>query len=278
MMNSSNGKKFSAETTQLLFIAVETDDIVDANISLPQHIDLQCSYESIQDNYALCLQFWEDGFTRRELLGLVNDFLKDSDLPAATRMRYKYIRARYKHLRFAQRLYSKKHGAGRLFHTTTVVLGHFQDAFRNGNQQNLKFYGNLLRLLLSRPVWSLVNYALQHIQLETESDFIAYRQEQMRSLQELIVNPELTGKQFHDVRKIVSQQVSFYDTLRSIDPGNREALQISRFLAAINGLMGDRHDVMVADKLAGGKSYDQPTMLDVDIRQRLELLLERYPM
>ncbi|MNT14833.1 hypothetical protein D3C72_1498540 [compost metagenome] len=159
-----------------------------------------------------------------------------------------------------------------------MVLGHFQDAFRNGNQQNLKFYGNLLRLLLSRPVWSLVNYALRHIQLETESDFIAYRQEQMRALQELIVNPELTGKQFHDVRKIVSQQVSFYDTLRSIDPGNREALQISRFLAAINGLMGDRHDVMVADKLAGGKSYDEPTMLDVDIRQRLELLLERYPM
>ncbi|MBO1503403.1 hypothetical protein JKX24_19330 [Serratia proteamaculans] len=278
MINSSNRKKFSTETIQLLFTAVETDDIVEADIHLPQHIDLQCSYESIQDNYALCLQFWQDGFTRQELLRLVNDFLKDVELSAATRMRYKYIRARYKHLRFAQRLYSKKHNSSHLFHLTTVVLGHFQDAFRNGNKENLKLYGNILRILLSKPIWSLVNYALRHIHLETESNFIAYRQEQMRELQRLIADPQLTGKQFHDVRKIISQQVSFYDTLRSIDPSNREARQISRFLAAINGLMGDRHDVMVADKLAGGKSYDEPTMLDVDIRQRLELLLERYPM
>ena len=48
--------------------------------------------------------------------------------------------------------------------------------------------------------------------------------------------PQLTGREFHDVRKIISQQVSYYDTLRSLDPENKEALLISRFLAAINGL------------------------------------------
>ena len=100
----------------------------------------------------------------------------------------------------------------------------------------------------------------------------------MRQLQTLIASPALTGHQFHNVRKIVSRQVSFYDTLRSIDPDNREARQISRFLAAINGLMGDRHDMMVADKLAGGDIYDRPAILDIDIRQRLELLLARFPL
>lgn len=278
MINNHNWKKFSTETTQSLFTAVEEDDVVEANINLPQHIDLQCSRQSIRDNYALCLQFWEDGFSRQELLNLVNGFLKDPELSMATRMRYKYIRARYKHLRFAQQLYGKKHQSNRLFHITTTILGHFQDAFRNNNQDKLKLHGNLLRVLLSKPIWSLIRYALRHIHLETESDFIAYRQAQMRLLQTLIAEPELTGKQFHDVRKIISRQVSFYDTLRSIDAGNREARQVSRFLAAINGLMGDRHDVMVADKLAGGQTYDQPTMLDIDIRQRLELLLARYPM
>lgn len=158
-----------------------------------------------------------------------------------------------------------------------MVLGHFQDAFRNGNQKNLTLYGNLLRLLLSKPVWSYVRYALRHTRLESAQGFITYRQEQMRQLQTLIAGPALTGHQFHDVRKIVSRQVSFYDTLRSIDPDNREARQISRFLAAINGLMGDRHDVMVADKLAGGDIYDRPAILDIDIRQRLELLLARFP-
>ncbi|CAI0721680.1 hypothetical protein [Serratia entomophila] len=278
MTASNNWKKFSSDTTRALFVAVEEDDLVEANISLPQQIDLHCSLEHIRDNYALCLQFWEDGFSRRELLQLVNAFLQDPQLAAATRMRYKYIRARYKHFRFAQQLYGERHRANRLFHTTTVVLGHFQDAFRNGNRKNLKLYGNLLRVLLSRPVWSCVRYALRHIHLASERDFIAYRQAQMRLLQTLIASPELTGRQFHDVRKIVSRQVSFYDTLRSIDPDNREARQVSRFLAAINGLMGDRHDVMVADKLAGGDVYDRPGMLDIDIRQRLELLLARFPL
>jgi len=278
MTDNKLWEKFPDETIELLFTAVEEDDIVDANTNLPGVINLHCPYKNIHENYALCLQFWRDGFTRTELLGLVNHCMTVPTLSSAVRLRYKYIRARYKHLRFAQRLYSKKHQSSRLFSTTTVVLGHFQDAFRNGNKKNLHIYGNILRVLLSKPVWWCVNYAMSHFQLETESGFIAYRQEQMRNLKNIISNQHLTGKEFHDVRKIVSQQVSFYDTLRSIDPSNREAYRMSRFLAAINGIMGDRHDVMVSDKLSGGNLYDKPAELDIDIRQRLELLLARYPM
>ncbi|WP_202306029.1 hypothetical protein [Dryocola clanedunensis] len=275
MTCKSYWKKFSAETVQALFVAVEDDDRIKADISLPPVIDMQCSVEGIRDNYALCLQFWEDGFTRQELLQLVKSFQQDPQIAATTRMRYKYIRARYKHLRFAQHLYGEKHQSNRLFHTTTVALGHFQDAYRNGNQRQLEQYGNWLKLLLSKPVWSWVRFALRHTRMANEQGFNAYHLEQMRRLQQLVSSPELTGLQFHNVRKIISRQVSFYDTLRSIEPGNIQARQISQFLAAINGLMGDRHDVMVADKLAGGTSYDQPSLLDSDIRQRLELLLSR---
>jgi len=277
MIDNNSMTKFPAETINLLFTAVEEDDIVDANISLPQLIDLRCSQEKIRANYALCLQFWEDGFTRKELLGLVNAFLENPDLSTTVRMRYKYIRARYKHLRFAQRLYSKQHASGKFFHITTVILGHFQDAFRNGNRANLKYYGFILRFFLSKPIWLLVRYSLRHIQLETEKGFTTYRKEQMQALRNLLANTTLTGSQFHNVRKIVSQQVSFYDTLRSIDPDNTEAFQTSRFLAAINGLMGDKHDEMVANKLSGKKSYDEPAALDFDILQRLKVLLDNYP-
>ncbi|BDZ05987.1 hypothetical protein MUTS16_70600 [Escherichia coli] len=117
-------------------------------------------------------------------------------------------------------------------------MGRFQDGFRNGKKNIVSYYGNLLRVYLSSPVWSLVNYSLRHSQLESVSGFIAYRQKQMHTLKEIIAKPRLTGREFHDVRKIISQQVSYYDTLRSLDPENKEALQISRFLAAINGLMG----------------------------------------
>ncbi len=278
MISSNQWKKFPSETVQLLFTAVDEDDIIDEQTHLPQVIDLQCSQENIRNYYALCLQFWEEGFTRIELLRLVHKLLKGKKLSTTERMQYKYIRSRYKHLRFAQRLYSKKHEANLWFRQTTVFLGHFQDAFRNEKKGLLTFYGQILCFYLSLPVWMLVHYALRHTRLDRESGFIAYRQGQMRALGALMAKPRLTGTEFHNVRKIISQQVSYYDTLRSIDPNNQDAYQISRFLANINGLMGDRHDEMVADKLSGRKPYDEPTLLDINIRQRLELFLARYPL
>ncbi|EHW5313043.1 hypothetical protein K3A10_003643 [Escherichia albertii] len=270
-------KYFPLEVSERLFIAVEEDDVVDAEVSLPPTITLRCTSDIIHDNYALCLKFWLDGVNRKELLRLTLKQAAGDELSTDERKQYKYMRARYKHLRFAQRLYLKKHQAGFLFGKTTVFLGRFQDGFRNGKKNIVSYYGNLLRVYLSSPVWWLVNYSLRHSQLESVNGFIAYRQAQMRMLKEIVSSPLLTGREFHDVRKIISQQVSYYNTLRSIDPENKEALQISRFLAAINGLMGDKHDEMVADDMENRQSYDAPVALDSNIRQRLELLISRFP-
>ncbi|QST56036.1 hypothetical protein [Escherichia albertii] len=270
-------KYFPLEVSERLFIAVEEDDVVDAEVSLPPTITLRCTSDIIHDNYALCLKFWLDGVNRKELLRLTLKQAAGDELSTDERKQYKYMRARYKHLRFAQRLYLKKHQAGFLFGKTTVFLGRFQDGFRNGKKNIVSYYGNLLRVYLSSPVWWLVNYSLRHSQLESVNGFIANRQAQMRMLKEIVSSPLLTGREFHDVRKIISQQVSYYDTLRSIDPENKEALQISRFLAAINGLMGDKHDEMVADDMENRQPYDAPVALDSNIRQRLELLISRFP-
>ncbi|ENA4997141.1 hypothetical protein OM235_08440 [Escherichia albertii] len=270
-------KYFPLEVSERLFIAVEEDDVVDAEVSLPPTITLRCTSDIIHDNYALCLKFWLDGVNRKELLRLTLKQAAGDELSTDERKQYKYMRARYKHLRFAQRLYLKKPQAGFLFGKTTVFLGRFQDGFRNGKKNIVSYYGNLLRVYLSSPVWWLVNYSLRHSQLESVNGFIAYRQAQMRMLKEIVSSPLLTGREFHEVRKIISQQVSYYDTLRSIDPENKEALQISRFLAAINGLMGDKHDEMVADDMENRQPYDAPVALDSNIRQRLELLISRFP-
>ncbi len=269
---------FSAQTEQRLFDAIDEDDVIDAHVSLPPVIDLGCTEENIRANYALCLQHWEDGFTRAELWRLVSKQIRNGDLTKYERQQFKYIRSRYKHLRFALRLYSHKHEAPYLFGKVTVYLGRFQDAFRNRNQQGITHYGKLLRMHLSIPFWMMVRYSLRHIRLASVEEFTAYRQQEMRELKQMIAKPELTGREFHDVRKIISQQVSWYDTLRAIDPDNEAALQVSRFMAAINGIMGDKHDELVADDLSGARPYSAPAPLDPDLRQRLELLLERYPL
>lgn len=100
-------KYFPLEVIERLFIAVDDNDVIDTQVSLPPTITLRCSPEIIHDNYALCLRFWLDGVNRKELLRLTLKQAKGKILTDDERKTYKYMRARYKHLRFAQRLYLK---------------------------------------------------------------------------------------------------------------------------------------------------------------------------
>lgn len=267
---------FPAETLRRLFDAVDVDDIVDAHVALPDPIVLGCPDESIRQSYALCLQFWEDGFTREDALRLVEKLLRNEGLSADERLEFKHIRARYKHLRFAQRLYSKDHRSDYLFDLTTRVLGKLQDAFRSGRRSGIVRSGFNLRVLLSKPVWSMVRRSMENTRLDNEAGLIAFQKAEMRDLKEAMARTHFAGHQFHAVRKIVSMQVSFYDTLRTLGP-NDHAYRMSRFLAAINGLMGSRHDEMVAEALSGRRQYDTPAPLANEIRARLETLIAHYP-
>jgi len=272
-MSNISWKKYPQDIVDRLFQAVDSNDIInDETAELPT-IVLGTSQQCLQDNYALCLQFWCDGFTREKLLSLINQLLANKNLSSEQHKEYKYIRARYKHLRFAQRLYSRNHDTDKIFKTTTVYLGHLQDSFKNGDEKRIKFYGWILRLLLSRPVWYWVKRSLTHLQIDNESGFQRYVSQQINQLTILLNKPMVTGTEFHDMRKIVSQQVSFFDTLRSIENNSADIYAISRFLANINGLMGRMHDVMIADKLSGTREYETLAPLDSHIRDCLEQLV-----
>ncbi|PTR34352.1 hypothetical protein C8J98_102540 [Luteibacter sp. OK325] len=270
-------QKFPAETLRRLFDAVEINDIVDDHVALPDPIVLGCPEESIRQCYSLCLQFWEDGFTRADLLRLVEKLLRDEKLSDDERREFKYIRARYKHLRFAQRLYSRHHVSDYLFDRTTRQLGKLQDAFRGGQRRGIVRSGLKLRVLLSKPVWWIVRRSMENTRLDSEAGFIAFRKAEMRGLKKAMADTAFAGHEFHTVRKIVSMQVSFYDTLRTLGP-NDHAFRMSRFLAAINGLMGSRHDEMVAEAHSGQRHYDTPAPLAEGIRSRLETLIASYPL
>jgi hypothetical protein len=270
-------QKFPAETLGRLFDAVDVDDVIDAHVALPDPIVLGCPDESIRQCYALCLQFWEDGFTREDALRLVEKLMRNEGLSADERLEFKHIRARYKHLRFAQRLYSKRHRSDRLFDLTTRVLGKLQDAFRSGRRSGIVRSGLKLRVLLSKPVWSMVRRSMESTPMDNEAGLIAFQKSEIRDLRAAVTRTHFAGHQFHAVRKIVSMQVSFYDTLRTLSP-NDHAFRMSRFLAAINGLMGSRHDEMVAEALSGRRKYDTPAPLANDIRGRIDTLIARYPL
>jgi hypothetical protein len=268
---------FPADTMRRMFDAVDVNDVIDAHAPLPDPIVLGCPEDSIRQSYALCLQFWKDGFTRADALRLVEKLLRNEGLSADERLEFKHIRARYKHLRFTQRLYSKRHTSDYLFDKTTRVLGKLQDAFRGGRRGNIVRSALRLRVLLSKPVWSMVQRSLENTQLDSEAGLIAFQKAEIRGLKKAMASTSFAGHEFHTVRKIVSMQVCFYDTLRTLGP-NDHAYRMSRSLAAINGLMGSRHDEIIAEALSGRRSYDTPAPLANETRSRLETLIARYPL
>ncbi len=81
-------KYFPLEASERLFVAIEEDDVVDAQVSLPPTIALSCTTEIIHDNYALCLQFWLNGVDRQELLRLVRKQAKGDELTADERKQF----------------------------------------------------------------------------------------------------------------------------------------------------------------------------------------------
>jgi O-antigen/teichoic acid export membrane protein len=268
---------FPPKTLQRLFDAVDVDDVVDPHVVLPDPIVLACPEGTGARCYALCLQFWEEGAARNDLLRLVEKLLDNAWLSAEERLQFKHSRATFKHLRFAQRLYSRGHRSSFLFNLTTVWLGHFQDAFRSVRRWDMVRRGLMLRVLLSKPVWAMTRRSMRRTRIDSEEGIVAFQKAEMRRLKAAIDRETFAGEQFHVVRKIISMQVSYYDTLRSLEPDDDHARRMSRFLAAINGRMGARHDEMVAEDLLGRRPYETPVPLGKETRAALETLLARYP-
>jgi hypothetical protein len=265
---------FPPSVIAALFEAVEMDDVVDPVVSLPDPIPLACDVAEMRRCLDLCLQFWREGAIRQDLLSLTGTLLRTGDLPLDQRRRYKLIRARYKHLRFALVLYSAVHRAPLLFRATVAVMGHLQDAYRNDRRGAVLRYALVLRLLLTWPVWFAVQRQVGTVRLDDAHGFLRYRLAELQRLSQWLAADTLTAHRFHAMRKIVSRMVSFYDTRRSLTPCE-ETYRMSRYLSAINGLMGGMHDDLVEGAVSGLQDYHRDALLlPEDMRCRLQALTQ----
>ena len=266
---------FPAETLDALANAVEIDDVFDRHVSLPDLIVLDCTHAQLRSCFALCWQFWCTEVHRSELLALAQTLVRKRDLGPAERLRYKHIRAAYKQLRAALAVYSRRHREPPLFGAMVRLLGTLQDAFRHGRRPAVRGYGLLLRLLLSRPLWHVMKYRAGNVRIDTAAGFLAYRRQEARRLQQLLRRTQLSGGDFHAMRKIISRKVAFYGTLRTLWT-DETTYKTWRYLSAINGLMGARHDEMVKHSLSGTHDYRSAAPLPHEIRWRLEAFVASY--
>lgn len=271
-----DARRFTAAQCEALFQAVLVDDVVDAHTALPERITLDHDQALLIDCYRLDRQWWKEGVDRRALIALVDKLRGDRDLPADDRLAFKYARARFKHLRFACALFRDTHKYPVLFDGLTIALGHLQDGFKNGLRGKVYRDSVLCRLFLTRGVYALLAREIDHLSPSTPSGFRSYTAQQVAALEAVLSRGDVTGAQFHATRKIVSRQSAFYATVLTITGGD-EAYKMSRSIAAINGLMGSMHDVLVEQRVAGTHDYHRtPFVLPEEIRERLGALVARY--
>ncbi|MCI4592089.1 hypothetical protein MOK15_18535 [Sphingobium sp. BYY-5] len=268
---------FSADILDAMFQAVEIDDVVDPVVCLPSPIPVDCTQDDMRRCLDLCRQFWREGAIRADMRDLTGTLLLTGELSQDARVRYKHIRARYKHLRFALVLYGTRHRPPLLFAWTVATMGHLQDAFRHRQRLAVLGYGLILRLFLSWPLWIAVQREVQTVRLDDPQGFLAFRKAEFSRLRTWLRAGSLTSHRFHAMRKIISRQVSFYDTMRTLKPDD-QMYRMSRFLSAINGLMGSMHDDLVEQAGTGHRNYHRDLVpLPTDIRQRLEAITAHYP-
>lgn len=269
--------RFGAEIVAEMLLAIDMDDVVDPIVHLPEPIPISCSQEDMARCFSLCLQLWQEGADRRVMQTLVRRLLARGDLTAKERADYKQIRALYKHLRFALALYSERHKPPLLFRVTVALMGHLQDSFRNGQRRAVMGYALLLLAMLCRPVWNIVRSEVRRTRLDSPAGFLAFRCREFARLRQWLGSATLTSHIFHSMRKIISRQVSFYDTRKTLRP-DEEFYRMSRFLSAINGLMGQMHDDLVEERDGGSRNYHRDMVnVPFDIRHRLERVACAYP-
>lgn len=267
---------FSAAQCEALFAAVLIDDELDEDARLPSEIRFDYSQEQLGACFRICRQLWYSGFDRDILLQLTAKLVRDRDLDEGDRLRFKHIRAKFKHFRYAYALYSDAHRYAPLLNRVTVTMGHLQDAYRNKRSARILREAIILRLLLSRLPLSRLYRDADQLMLTTPAAFRKLLEKDVRSLAAIVANDMVTGHQFHVTRKVVGRQVSFWDTLRTIEPTS-DRYDMSRSLSAINGLMGDLHDVLVERRAADPASYRESFVLPPAIGGRITALLAVYP-
>lgn len=267
---------FSSEQCKQLFAAVLVHDDLYPNAQLPEFIHLDYSQEQLQACYQICLQVWQLGVQRKTLKKLILKIYKQQDLSPSEQKNYKEIRAKFKHLRFAYVTCCETHQYPKWFNNLTRKMGKFQDAFKNKKFDDMQWCVKRLRRQLNVIVFYMIKREVKQFKPSTPKKFAQYIQNEIKFITLHLKKGKITGKEFHELRKVISRQVALYDNLKTLYPSQYHD-NISQYLSTINGLMGSFHDALIINKFNNPDSYYNDTfIIPEEIEHRLTCYIQRY--
>lgn len=271
-----NELTFTKEQCETLFAAVLVHDDIYPDAILPDIIHLDYTQEQLERCYQICLQIWKDGVSRDTLRALIFKIYQQDSLSPIEQQAYKHMRAKFKHLRFAYITCSQQHRYPKVFHWLTKSMGKFQDAFKNKQHSSMKVSVNILRIMLSKLVYSLITKEINNFQASTPEGFRQYVSNEIGFIQTHLNKKEVTSKAFHEIRKVISRQVALYDNLKVLYPSQYHN-DISHYISTINGMMGSMHDDLIVKKFEKSQDYYADTFeIPMEIKERLIAYTKKY--
>ncbi|MDZ4140993.1 MAG: hypothetical protein U1C48_03190 [Methylotenera sp.] len=267
---------FSEAQCNALFAAVLVHDDVNLDAELPEVIHLDYSQEQLTQCYRICRQVWKQGVNRKFLCKLVTRLFWFCTIAQEERRTYHNVRAKIKHLRFAYVTFDERHAYPVHLHRMTRIMGELQDAFKNKQKATIRSLAIKLRFLLMILPYALVTKEIDQFQPSTIESFRKYVNDEINFIRLHLAKKEITSKEFHEMRKVISRQVALYDNLKTLYPSVYHS-SMSRYLSTINGLMGSMHDALIAQKFKKTEDYYVATFeMPEEIEQRLIALVDKY--
>lgn len=257
-----------------LFQNILEDDIPSPGAKYPDGDYFQYPEDLSVSGYRICWQLLNDGVDVKRFRFLVlNILLKGGTESVEQRQHFKYVRARFKHLRFACANFDRRHRYPWSLNLVTSLMGHMQDAFKNRQIARTRIFGTILFLTILPAFYALVRFQMRSFLPDSNKNMIAYHQRENAKIDSIVRKEKITAHDFHDLRKIISRRVAFNDTFRVLHSSDYLD-KISLYLADINGEMGNYHDRLVEKNISKPSSYKEDIFnLDRNISNRIIYLI-----
>ena len=274
--NATYPMLFSIKQCDALFAALLIDDEVRMEVDLPDAIQFNYTPAQLTRCYQLSYQLWQQGVIRAKLCEMIVKIYKQGSLNADDQFTYYCMRAKIKHLRFAYVSYDERHRYPILFQWMTGVMGNLQDAVKNGHKFTIAIAALIARLFLSKFCYAIIIKELNHFKPTTAERFQSFIQDEINFIHKHLKKNKVTGKEFHEIRKVISRLVAFYDCIYILYPSDYHH-GVLLYLSTINGLMGSKHDELIASKFNKTQNYYKDTfVIPHEIYNRLMAFIDFY--
>lgn len=260
-----------------LFHNIMVDDEVNLSVACPTDVTPDCNQEELNACYRISWQLLVRGIDLVDFRRMIARIAVRREASPDERIYYKEVRARFKHMRFGCANFDVRHRYPWQLHFITSQMGFLQDAFKSGQKFKTCWMAAVLWIVLLPLPFKLVQRRIENFLSSNPPKFREFQCAEIAKLAKALASGEqVTGQQFHSLRKIISRRTAFVDTLRIIRP-SQQLNNLSAYLATINGLMGDMHDELLLKEIRGELDYHKDKFLLPDpIAVRLRKLIDAH--